>query len=129
MNLPKMRCDGSRYRRRRTSSKDHQAHRWISLPTANHPPFRSLIIAVAIAALTAGAVIAAGEPEPLVLRGDRTVIVDGTAHAGQYLQWILLKCVAKTADADYPSRRLWNPLSPLTNLSYPYLKKVIQSFY
>jgi len=47
--------------------------------------------------LTVGLVQAA---ECLVLTPEDTVIIDGTRNAGKYLQWALLKCVAKAADAD-----------------------------
>lgn len=58
------------------------------------------IIVVAMMVLTAGTAAAADETESLVLRGGDTVIIDGTTYAGRYLQWILLKCVARTPDAD-----------------------------
>ena len=57
-------------------------------------------VGITALALAVGAAVAADEPVPLVLRGDNAVIVDGTTYAGKYLQWALLKCVAKAADAD-----------------------------
>jgi len=43
---------------------------------------------------------AVAEDSALTLQPENTVIIDGTKNAGKYLQWILLKCVAKTNDAD-----------------------------
>ena len=67
------------------------------------PRTRRSLRTTALALLTTlASTTAMADPEeaPLTLRPDNTVIIDGTTYAGRYLQWALLKCVAKTVDAD-----------------------------
>ena len=58
-------------------------------------------IAVAVLALAAPLARAQDEPPPLTLRGEDTVILDSSVYAGRFLQYNLMKYVAKNPQAKH----------------------------
>ena len=62
-------------------------------------PLLLILALVAGTALGAGPTAPAPAAEPLVLTPENTAIYDASVYAGRYLQYYLLKCVAKSPDA------------------------------